>query len=257
VNGYRGVIRQALGLFTVVPGGGGGLTRDGAVRAVRCLPPIGAGLGAVSALPLTAIEHWVPRATLLGSVAAIGLLALLTRGLHLDGLADTADGLGSRATPERALEIMRRSDIGPFGVVTVALVLLVDIAALSGLGFGPWRPVCALAVAAATGRLAVLFAARRSVPSARESGFGAFVAGSVGPVTLLLETALVLGFAAGMAASIGRNPLVWDGVVLGALVVLDLLRRHTTRRLGGVSGDVFGALVELGTALTVAALALS
>ena len=109
-------------------------------------------------------------------------LALLTRGLHLDGLADLADGLGSGQPAPTALDIMRRSDIGPFGTVTLVLVLLAQVAALAhaeaeGDGRGP----AALIVAVVTGRLALTWACRRGVAAARQEGLGALVAGTVRP----------------------------------------------------------------------------
>src|SRR5439155_16157071 len=161
------------------------LSRHEAATAVRWLPVVGAALGALAGLPVAAVLAWAPRGALLGAVLAIGVLVLATRGLHFDGLADTADGLGSRAPADRALEIMRRSDIGPFGVLAIALVLLVDVAAVVALDGSTWRPLAALVVAAATGRVAVLIAAHRRVPSARSSGFGSYVAGSVSTQVLL------------------------------------------------------------------------
>lgn len=249
-------MRTALGLFTVVPvRGAGALTRERAVAALRWFPLVGAGLGAVAALPLTAVRTWAPHASLLGAVLAVGLLALLSRGLHLDGLADTADGLASHAPAERALEIMRRSDIGPFGVLAIVIAVLVDVAALAGLDGSSWRPVAALALAAATGRLAVLHAAHRRVPSARADGFGTWVAGSVSTPVAAFETVAVLGAAAGLAAAVKASIVGWLLAAAGALVVTAAVRWHVTRRLGGVTGDVFGALVEIGTALTLTGLA--
>ena len=251
-------MRTALSLFTIAPlRGPAELTRPAAAAALRWFPLVGAAIGALAATPLAAILHWAPRATLLGAAIAVALLALFTRGLHLDGLADTADGLGSRAPAERALEIMRRSDVGPFGVVALALVLLVDVAALDAVGGPAGRPVAALAVAAATGRVAVLHAARRRVAGARGSGFGAFVAGSQSTPFLAVATVLVLGAGVGLAAATGANLLAWPLAQAGALLVAAGFRRHVTRRIGGVTGDVFGALVELGTALTLVGLALA
>jgi adenosylcobinamide-GDP ribazoletransferase len=250
-------MRTALALFTLVPVRGAvALTRSRAVAALRWFPLIGAALGAAAALPLAATRAWAPHATLLGAVLAVTLLALGSRGLHLDGLADTADGLASRAPAERALEIMRRSDIGPFGVLAIVCAVLVDVAALTALDASSWRPVAALAVAAGTGRLAVVHAAHRRVPSARSSGFGAYVASSVSTPLAVVETMAVLAGGAGLAAAVHASVPGWLAAQAGALLVTAGARRHTTRRLGGVTGDVFGALVEIGTALTLTGLAL-
>ena len=94
-------------------------------------------------------------------------LALLTRGLHLDGLADLADGLGSGKPAPVALDIMRRSDIGPFGIVTLVLTLLIQVQRSPrrrppGSGRGP----AALIAAVVTGRRALTWACRRGVAAA-------------------------------------------------------------------------------------------
>lgn len=251
-------MRTALALFTIVPvRDTTALTRERAAVALRWFPLVGAGLGTLAALPLAAVRAFAPHATLLGAVLAVGLLALASRGLHLDGLADTADGLASRAPPEQALSIMHRSDIGPFGVLAIVLAVLVDVAALAAFRGFAWRPVAALALAAGTGRLAVLHAAHRHVPAARTTGFGAYVAGSVSTAVAVLETALVLGAGAGLAVAVHADVAGWLAAPAAALLVVAGVRWHATRRLGGVTGDVFGALVEIGTALTLTGLALS
>jgi len=248
---------RGFALFTVLPvRGAPALTRDDAVRALPWFPLVGAAVGAVCGLPLTAVRHWAPHSALLGAVLCVVGLVLATRALHLDGLADTADGLGSAAPADRALDIMSRSDIGPFGVVAVVLVLLVDVAALDSPDGGVWRPVAALAVAAATGRVAAVLAAHRSLPAARPGGFGAQVAGSVPTGVLVAEIVAVLGFGIGMAALTDASLLGWPLAQLGALLGCAALCVHVRRRLGGVTGDVFGALVELGTAATLVGLAL-
>jgi adenosylcobinamide-GDP ribazoletransferase len=247
---------RAVALFSVVPTRTGDeLTRSDAITALRWLPLVGAALGGVAGLPLAAVRAWAPEAPWPGAVLAVAALALLTRGLHLDGLADTADGLGSRAPAARALEIMRRSDIGPFGVLAVLFVVLLDVTALGSLDGGTWRPVAALAVATATGRLAVLLAAHRRVPSAHASGFGAFVAGSVSTPVLALEAAAVLGGGAGLAAATSADVAGWLVAQVAAVVLVAGFGAHVVRRLGGVTGDVFGAVVELATAATLLGLA--
>jgi adenosylcobinamide-GDP ribazoletransferase len=249
-------VRCALALFTIAPvADGRELTRSRAVAALRWLPLLGAALGGLAALPLAAIQEWAPAARLLGAALAVALLALLTRGLHLDGLADTADGLASRAPAETALGIMRRSDIGPFGVLAIVLVVLLDTASLVAFDAGPWRPVAALSIAAATGRVAALHAATRGVPSARSEGFGAYVAGSMPAPVVAFAAVALLGYAVGLAAAVNASLVAWAVAPAGALLVAAACRWHITRRLGGVTGDVFGALVELGTVLTLIGLA--
>jgi adenosylcobinamide-GDP ribazoletransferase len=248
----NGRLARSISMFTIIPVRVDVELQPGdGVGALLWLPTVGAGLGALAALPAAAISAWSPHATLLGAVLAVGLLALLTRGLHLDGLADTADGLGSGAPAARALEIMRQSDIGPFGVVTLIVALGADVAALASLRGGPWAPVGVLAVAAATGRVAAVQAAVRGVPSARSSGFGRIVADGVPPAAAVGVTAGVLGLGAAVAVALSI-PVAWilipQVVALGAA---SLFRLHAVRRLGGVTGDVFGALIEGAAVVTL------
>jgi adenosylcobinamide-GDP ribazoletransferase len=135
-------------------------------------------------------------------------------------------------------------------------VLLVDVAGLASVS-GTWRPLAALAVAAATGRLAVVHACLPGVRPARESGFGALVAGRTSLAAGALLTIAVLGGGAGVAWLAGASPARWVLAQAGALVLADVLRRHAVRRLGGVTGDVFGALVETATAACLALIALT
>ena len=220
-------------------------------RALLWLPAVGAVLGGLAVLPALAVWRGDGAGSpLLASVLAVAALALLTRGLHLDGLADLADGLGSRRPADRALEVMARSDIGPFGVAAIVLALLLQIGALSAvLAAGP-RPsgVVAVIAAVALARVAAIWAAGTGVPAARPGGFGALVAGSASWASRISITALVLAAALAGGAWAG---LGWPGLVrLGgagalALVLSWLLRRHAVARLGGVTGDVFGALIEV------------
>ena len=154
-------------------------------------PAVGLLLGVIASAVLFLTDHPLGAGPLTASGLAVGSLALLTRGLHLDGLADLADGLASGKPAPAALDIMRRSDIGPLGVVTLVLTLLLQVAALSqaesaGHGRGP----ATLIAAVVTGRLALTWACRRGVPAARPDGLGALVAGSVRPVIPATATAV-------------------------------------------------------------------
>jgi adenosylcobinamide-GDP ribazoletransferase len=256
-------LRLAIAMFTAIPvprswhgelaaGQGRELAAGQARATLVWLPFVGAGLGALAGLPAAAVLARAPGATFLAAVVGLAALAALTRGLHLDGLADTADGLGSRAPAQRALEIMRRSDIGPFGVVALLVVLLVDVAALSAvLGGRCWHAVAILAVVTATGRLAVVHASLPGVASARGSGFGSLVAGGVSRRAAAGLTVVVLAGAALLARWVGASPIGWPLAQVAALALTAGFRAHATRRLGGVTGDVFGALVEICTALTL------
>jgi adenosylcobinamide-GDP ribazoletransferase len=254
-------LRLAIAMFTAAPIPSSwheDVTRERATSTVLWLPFVGAALGALAGLPVAAVVARDPAAGLLAATLGIGALALLSRGLHLDGLADTADGLGSRAPAERALEIMRRSDIGPFGVVSVVLVLVADVAALaSAVGDDVWRGVAVLAVAAATGRTAVVHAAMRGVPSARPSGFGALAADSIGRPNAVIVTTIIVALGGLLGAVVGGKTIAWPVVQLVALALATMLRRHASRRFDGVTGDVFGALVEITTALTLVGLVLA
>lgn len=237
--------RLAVTTFTVLPVRPGRVDRSAAAVAMAVAPLVGAGLGCCLAGALLGLSY-VGTPTLVAAAVMIGLAAAVTRGLHLDGLADTVDALGSHRGAAAALEIMRRPDIGPFGVVALVVVLLVQTSAVAAVTADrAWPAVLATVVTAtAAGRLAVTWACRRGVPAARPDGLGALVAGTQGRLATLAGTVAVAAVA--VAAVPGRP---WQGplvVLLGALVWLGLLR-HLVRRLGGVTGDVLGYGVEITT----------
>ncbi|WBB49855.1 adenosylcobinamide-GDP ribazoletransferase [Verrucosispora sp. WMMA2044] len=244
--------RLALTTLTILPLRVGRVDRATAGTAMTLAPAVGALLG----VPLAGILLLAAgTAPLVAAGVTVAAAAVLTRGLHLDGLADTVDALGSYRRGPAALEIMKKPDVGPFGVVALVLVLLVQAAALAELA-GRSRPAVFAAVLTATaaGRLGVTLACRRGVPAARPEGLGALVAGSVGPVALAVTTAAVALLA---VAAVPQQP--WQGplVVLAALAVAAGLLRHVVRRLGGITGDVLGATVELVTTLVYLGLVLS
>lgn len=228
--------------------------RSAGARAMVTAPLVGLALGAVAAAA-GALVAWRAGGPL-GAVAAVGVLAGLTRGLHLDGLADVADGLGSGKPAEDALRIMKQSDIGPFGVLTLVLVLLAQVAALAGqFGHSPLRGALAVLASATAARCALAWGCLRSVPAARPGGLGAMVASTVplaGAVAGTAVAALVLALA-GLSDgwSTLRLPLA---VVLGVGCARLLLGR-CVRRFGGITGDVLGAMAE--TAATAALFALA
>ena len=240
-------VRLACTTLTVLPVRGGRVDRPAAAVAMSVAPAVGALLGLVLGGLLWLLrEAHAPGLVAAGVTLAAG--ALLTRGLHLDGLADTADALGSYRRGEAALEIMKKSDIGPFGVAAIALTTLIQAGALTAARPG------AVVAAWAAGRLAITLACRRGVPAARPEGLGALVAGTVPVPAAALIAIVVLGSAA--AATPGRP---WQGpaAVAASLLAVLLLVRHAVRRFGGITGDILGAAVEIGTTVALAGLSLA
>ena len=251
-------IRFAIGTYTRVPVAAPAIV-DSTVagRGLALGPVVGAGLGLVSGLPLL-MGDGTPLRQLLVATLTVALAAWLTRGLHWDGLADLADGLGSGAPPERARSIMRQSDVGPFGVLTIVLTLAIQVVCLAMLparspALGGWL------LAVTLGRFAVALAC--GLPwgqAARPDGLGALVAGALTPRRLATAGALTAVVALVEVAS-GYIPALTGLVVAPAAVVLltMLLGRLATRRIGGLTGDVLGAVAESATALALLVLALA
>lgn len=234
-------------------------------RAVMAaVPVVGACLGIAGALLAWGLSRTDTPDTLIG-VLVVALLALLTRGMHLDGLADTADGLGCYGPPTRVTEVMRSGTVGPFGVATLILIL-----AIEAVGFGAltsqnrwWELGLAIAVA----RVAAVFACRWTLRPAHQDGFGSLVVGT--QRFSLVAWTIVVGVASVATGGVAPGPadetgLTFDtGSAMAALAttgvmltVTWLFTGHCARRMGGLSGDVLGAVIELGTAIMLIGLLL-
>src|SRR5262245_7251560 len=173
-------LRLAFGTMSALPvRPPRGVDRAVAGWAMALAPLVGTALGLVATRALR--EVFGP---LLVATIVVGLLGAATRLIHWDGLADAADGLGSGKEAEGALEVMRRSDVGPFGVVAIVLVFALQVGALTELV--AQGAVGGVLVGVALGRAALVVACRRGVPPARGVGLGWAVAGSVGAVQMAL-----------------------------------------------------------------------
>ena len=255
-------LRLAFGLLTALP-----------VRRRPTVDPRSAG-AAIALAPLTtlptvallALAHLAVAAgvpPVLMAALVVTSATLYTRAMHLDGLADTADGLSAGYDAATSLRAMKASDVGPSGVAAVVLALLVQVAALSTLVASPVGTALAAAAVIAS-RHSLAWACRRGVPAAQTQGLGALVAGSVGRPALA-AAAIACASAAGLLVAgggalgdAGHGWLWWQGPVVTATAVLgaEILVRRCRARLGGITGDVLGAAVEVGlcSALVVAAL---
>ena len=207
-------------------------------------PLVGFILGAILVLADYLLRPYFPPALL--AVALVALLALLSRGFHLDGLADTFDGLGAGGARERVLKIMDDPHIGVFGVVAVVIILLFKIEAIGSMNAERWR---ALLIAPLLGRWALALLAYRST-AARE-GLGSLLIGRMKGSQLFFATVITFVLAAGFSHATGLLVMAW--VALFTLAC----RTYFHRRLGGLTGDTFGAVEELSesSALIIFALA--
>jgi len=226
-------LRAAVSFLTVLPVAnkdGGAGTRLG--RAY--FPAVGALVGLVAGSVLVLVEAM--STPLLGAAAAVATLCLLTGAIHVDGLADSADGLLGRGDAARRLEVMRDPRLGSYGVTAVVAVLLLQTAALAGMA--PGRALTALVVAGAMSRLAAALVIAW-VPYVRSTGLGTAAATPSGRG---------IDLAAGLASVMLVALLDWRRALIALAVVavtVLFVAGLARRRLGGVTGDVCGASAEL------------
>ena len=241
----------------------------GTLTAVPVRPPAAVGpaagrvamlLGPLASAPIAAVAGtlgWAASLVLPPSVTAVlvlGCFALGSRALHLDGLADTADGLTASYDRDRALEIMRRGNTGPAGAATLVLVLLLQAAALAEIVARPWGVAAGVALLC-LGRSSLLITCAAGVPAARPGGLGAVVAGVVPRVWALAGGLCAAAVAAGAVELSGRP--WWQGPVAVGLAgaAVTALTLRCRQRLGGITGDVLGAGVEIAAAALLLAAA--
>ncbi len=238
----------ALSFLTAVPVRPRDTSLEALGRSAAWFPVVGLLLGAVLSLAQWLLAQFFP--PLLAAALILALWALLTGGLHLDGLADCGDGLLASTTPARRLEIMRDPRLGAFGVLVLCLFLILKVAALAALpgralfallppllGAPPaWLPFGPLVIAAASARWLILLAARQ--PAARPGGLGDVFAAGLNSQTLLAAGLVTF------AITLLGGQWAWLAVA-AAHGVAWLVVRLARSRLGGVTGDVLGLTVEL------------
>lgn len=218
--------RLAVGTLTALPVGPPRTVDGRTARGAMLLAPIAVlPLGIVLAV-LVGVGGATDLPPLAVAVVALGALAAGSRALHWDGLSDVADGLTASYDRERSLAVMKSGTAGPAGVVAVVVVLGVQAAALSAY-VGSWRGAVLAGVLVCLSRCALWVVCAAPVPAARPDGLGVAFTGSV-PTPVAVVGCVVTG-------------------VLPGLVVVALVAR-CTRRLGGVTGDVMGAAIELALA---------
>jgi adenosylcobinamide-GDP ribazoletransferase len=212
-------------------------------KGAAYFPVVGLMLGAVLVGTNSLLEPFVPAALL--SVALVAALAWLTRGFHLDGLADTFDGLGAGGERERILKIMDDSHIGVFGVLAVVLVLLFKIRAVELMDAERWH---ALLIAPVLGRWAMVLLGYQA--QAAKEGLGSTLIVHMRGKHFFFATVITFLLAASFLKIIGV------ALIIVLAVFTMACKSYFHRRLGGVTGDIFGAVGELSETSVLVFLAL-
>ena len=213
-------------------------------RSLAWYPLVGALIGVLLAGAAALLGACLPAAPGVTAVLVVVLWAWLTGGLHLDGLADTADAAAAGGDRTRRLAVLKDPSVGPAGVVAVVLILLAKYAALTYL-LPAGAAMTALVIAPVIGRSLVV-AAFMSTPYVRAGGLGEALARHHDRPACLAGLALTvigLGVLAGPAATLV--------LVLSNAALLLYWRRGAMRDLGGCTGDLAGALVERAETLSL------
>lgn len=246
-------LRLAVGTLSIVPVGELPDIDRTSARWAMVLAPL-------AALPVAALAGFVAWAgpavhlpPLVTGILVVAVLGWITRAMHWDGLADTADGLAAGWSRGRALEVMRKGGTGPIAVGVLLVVIGLDAACIAAITADPfgWLLIGAAVIAS---RAACTVLAVRGLPAARPDGLGVVVADNV-PVPAVVGTAAVaLAVFAVLAIASGHVVLALVAGLFG-LAAVSILAIRCRTVLGGVSGDVLGAGIEI--ALAVMLLVLS
>jgi adenosylcobinamide-GDP ribazoletransferase len=237
-------LRLAAGTLTILPSGPiPEIDKPMAARAMLMAPIAVIPLAAVAALAAWA-GSLVDLPELAVGLLVVAVLAVGSRGMHLDGLADTVDGLGSGWDRERALQVMRLGDIGAMGAAALVIVIGLQASAIGRVA-DDLRGALLVGIVICASRGALSVVCRSGVPAARTDGLGVTVAGSV-PWIATFGSWLVLTIVLGLS-QVALQGSYAAGVIsaVAAVVVVALLVHWCVRRLGGVTGDVMGASIEV------------
>ncbi|KAB8168603.1 adenosylcobinamide-GDP ribazoletransferase [Streptomyces sp. 3MP-14] len=250
-------LRFAVGALTAWQPAGRRVDRPAATAGMRLAPLVGLALGALAG-GLCWVLLELEAGWLLTAVLTVALLALLTRGLPLEGLAGFADALASRRSPAEALAVARGPGLGRSGGLALLFAVLVQVAAVHELaGHGRDYAAGAVLVAVVTARAGVAWACRE-VPAAEGDGFGALVARAVPTSVALPLAALTALFAGGVGSLAAGEP--GAGAVIGVATVAlglsaaELVLWQARARLGGLTEGVLGAVSETVTAVALVTL---
>jgi adenosylcobinamide-GDP ribazoletransferase len=245
----KGFLR-ALSFLTVLPVGAS-ISSEGEgkdlARSMAFFPLVGLLIGLLLTLGYYLFSIFLPRSIVLW--LTIGLLAFLTRGLHLDGFSDTVDGLASGGTKEKILEVMRDSRIGAFGVIGLIFLIGAKYLALDQIPSPSIYP--SLILMTVTGRNSMVLVCFRSPYARLEGGLAKSFAENLMAREMVFS--LVSAFGIALLLFGAKGILLFLAVSLFSLAY----RSFFIKRLGGVTGDILGAANELAELLCLILLIVS
>lgn len=170
------------------------------------------------------------------NILLVVFLAVITGALHLDGLADTCDGIAGGKTPEERWQVMRDSRVGSFGVVGVCCLLLIKYVSLNNMPQG--LVMTSLVLMPVISRWAMVYTIF-AYPYARPSGLGKVFKQGVNWLKLVMATLIALAVAAALSRLAGL------AIMLGAWVIVVIMATYLKRKFAGLTGDTYGAINEV------------
>ncbi len=204
-------------------------------ESISYFPLVGLGFGLVLASLYKILSVIAPSQVI--SLILVASLVIMDRGLHLDGLGDTADGLFGGKTKEQSLKIMSDTKVGSYGIIAIALIIFSQFTLLESIK--PAYKIAALIFMPAAARFSVSLASYLFKPAKSEGLAMIFAENKITRLILatLFMTLVVFGL-------LYYQIEIWP-VILGAFLAMLVIPYFLVLRIGGVTGDIFGALIEL------------
>jgi adenosylcobinamide-GDP ribazoletransferase len=225
----------AIRFLTILPiPGDWGTAEEDLARSVPWFPIVGLLLGAIAAAAAYGLS--LVALPMVGAAVIVVVLLSFSGCLHLDGLADSADGMLSSRPRERMLEIMKDSHTGAMGVIAIACVLLLKFAALASLPAERFWPAVLLMPLA--GRCAIVVQ-MALLPYARPSGLANIFYHRQARLAAIWSVAVL---AAAAWCVLGSRGLIACAVCVAVTLALSA---YVYRKIGGATGDTFGAVCEI------------
>lgn len=249
----------ALSWLTVLPiKGASAFDRTTGARVMASLPIVGAVLGAVAAVIVAGLQALGVFSLLIGTLVVVSW-ALFTRFMHLDGLADVADALGSYADPARAREILADPHAGLIGMGSALLAMLVQIASIAAIVDATPQAFVIVFLIPFFARITGPVGANEHFHPMKPTGFGAMMIGTAKTwwTACWFLVACVPSLFAARVLDDAALLLICQGVLAVALGVAVALARHCSKRFGGLNGDTTGFIMETNASVIAALFAIA